>query len=163
LERFALLTEELSRGTGLTAVVLGGPAEGRLGNQLATTAGGRVLDLTGRTTMVEAAFIMSRAEFALCNESGSVHLAAATGVPSVCIVGGGHFGRFVPYDQGSAVVAPAAVFRQMDCYGCNWNCRYPFESGVVRCVWAVTVDDVRQATASILCSKVDGTGYDEHE
>jgi len=52
-------------------------------------------------------------------ESAGAHMACALGIPNVVLLGGGHFGRFMPYSPlTSAVVLP------MDCFGCNWRCKY---------------------------------------
>jgi len=50
-------------------------------------------------------------------------------------MGGGHFGRFHPYGDLSR---NRVVCKRMDCYGCNWRCRYP----AARCMEEIEVDDV---------------------
>ena len=65
-------------------VACGGPAEVALG---AALAGHGVLDLTGRTTLEQLAAIARRAAFAIGNDSGPTHLAAATGCPTRALFG----------------------------------------------------------------------------
>ena len=40
---------------------------------------------------------MRSASAVLSNDSGPAHLSIALGTPTVVVVGGGHFGSFVPY------------------------------------------------------------------
>jgi hypothetical protein len=48
-----------------------------------------------------------------------MHAACAVGTPNAVLLGGGHFGRFMPYD--GATVAAALP---LDCFGCDWRCRF---------------------------------------
>ena len=47
------------------------------------------IDLTGKTNLLELAAVIAKAEFAVGNDTGPMHLAAALGVPSVVLFGGG--------------------------------------------------------------------------
>lgn len=82
--------------------------------------GVRSLNLSGRLTLPESAALMRNCRLALGVETGLTHMAAAQGLPQVSLVGGGHFGRFVPY-------APTmtAVTLPLECFHCNWLCRQP--------------------------------------
>ena len=52
-------------------------------------------------------------------ETGLAHAACAVRTQNVVVLGGGHFGRFMPYSNlTSAVILP------LSCYGCNWWCKY---------------------------------------
>jgi ADP-heptose:LPS heptosyltransferase len=74
----------LARALPLPCIACGGPAERALG---AALAGDGVLDLTGRTTLPQLAAIARRATFAVGNDSGPTHLAAATGCPTLALFG----------------------------------------------------------------------------
>jgi pyruvate-formate lyase-activating enzyme len=41
------------------------------------------------------------------------------GTPNVIMLGGGHFGRFMPYSPLTSTVC-----LPLSCYGCNWRCRH---------------------------------------
>lgn len=74
----------LARALPLPSVACGGPAEAALGAELARQG---VINLTGRTTLPQLAAIARRAAFAVGNDSGPTHLAAATGCPTLALFG----------------------------------------------------------------------------
>ena len=63
--------------------------------EVATKTG--VTDLTGQTTLPELLTLMKHAALVISNDTGPAHLSIALGVPTIVIVGGGHFTSFVPY------------------------------------------------------------------
>ena len=56
-----------------------------------------VENLCGQTKLEDLPELLAGARLAVCNDSGTLHIAAALGVPSICISNGNHFGRFTPY------------------------------------------------------------------
>jgi ADP-heptose:LPS heptosyltransferase len=80
------------------------------------------VNLTGVTTLSQFCELVRGAKLLIGNETSAVHIAAATNTPSVCLLGGGHFGRFMPYSDIVVGMKPIPVFSKMDCYGCNWQC-----------------------------------------
>jgi len=80
---------------------------------------GRTLNLCGKTTLRQSAALISRCRLAVGAETGLAHLACAVDTPNVVLLGGGHFGRFMPY-CGLTTVACLPL----SCYACNWQCRY---------------------------------------
>lgn len=104
-------------------VLLGGQQDKKLVAGIAASAqnGGMVIDLSGKTTVRVLAKIIQSARLLVSTETSAVHIAASTGTPAVCVMGGGHFNRFYPYGDP---VTHRAVYAKMDCYGCDWRCRY---------------------------------------
>jgi ADP-heptose:LPS heptosyltransferase len=145
--RFGGIAARISRTTGWAAVVCGSVGERALVEQVRQHSEGvELLDLTGRTSLAELCGVVAAAKLVVANESGLVHLAAILGVPSVCILGGGHFGRFVPYSGIERATQPLPVFHRMDCYGCNWRCIYPMSrEGAVRCVDRIDIVEAWRA------------------
>jgi len=76
-------------------------------------------------------------------DSGLSHIALKVGTPFIAIIGGGNFGRFLPYEE-----SPFAkyLYHKMDCFGCEWRCihKEPY------CLTEVTVDDVLSNLSSLL-------------
>ena len=81
-----------------------------------------LIDLTGKTSLEEAMSIVINASLVIGNETGLTHLAYLSGIPTVCILGGGHFGRFLPWPEFEDVVK--CVYKPMDCFQCGWKCKY---------------------------------------
>ncbi|MDR3358584.1 MAG: glycosyltransferase family 9 protein [Desulfovibrio sp.] len=76
-------------------------------------------NFSGHLTLPESAALLSRCRLAVGAETGLGHMACALEVPQVIILGGGHFGRFMPYSP-----LTTAVCLPLECYNCNWRCRY---------------------------------------
>jgi len=52
-------------------------------------------------------------------ETGLAHMACAVGTPNVVVLGGGHFGRFMPYSP----LTTCAILPLL-CFQCDWKCPY---------------------------------------
>lgn len=106
------------------------------------TRRGRCLDLSGRLGIGQLVHLVHRARLVVSVESGTIHIAAALGVPNVCLLGGGHFGRFYPYGDPAR---NRAVYSEMDCFGCDWLCRY--ERAL--CMEGIKLESVRTALSDL--------------
>jgi len=153
-EFFAGIVTRIRSEHRLTPVLCGAPGEEMLGAVLRQQLSGTVEDWSGKTSIRELVAIIRGARFVLCNESGAMHVAAAVGTPSFCIVGGGHWGRFVPYhlENPATNPFPVPIVHYMDCFCCNWKCIFKVADGrPVRCIEQVSVDEVWSAVhASML-------------
>ena len=122
--------------SGFDFLIFGAEADEPLANKLINQLPGRVFNLCGRSSLRETAALLRRCRLYVGAESSGAHLACAMGVPNVVLLGGGHFGRFMPYSRlTSAVVLP------LDCFGCNWRC--PHERA--HCVKDVSSDVLAEA------------------
>jgi ADP-heptose:LPS heptosyltransferase len=149
-EYFSSAASEVARLASLTAVVCGSDAEKSLCGRVASGVRSEVLDLSGKTSLSELVEILRGACILLTNDTSAVHIAAAVGTPSVCVLGGGHYGRFVPY-TGAKGTAPSTVARSMHCFGCNWKCTQPHVKGEpFPCIDNIPVADVLRVAESIL-------------
>ncbi len=114
-----------------TVIAFGGLADYNVNQLNLNDIAGQYFNLSGATTLRQTAALIKRCSLAVGAETGLAHVACAVGIPHVVILGGGHFGRFMPYSPlTSAVVVP------LQCYGCDWRCQYKR----AHCVQAVTVD-----------------------
>jgi heptosyltransferase II len=86
-------------------VVIGGPSEREVGERIALLDPSRLTDLTGKTTLAEAAGVIAKCRLLIGNDSAPIHLATAVGTPSVVIYGPTvkEFG-FAPPSEMSRVV-----------------------------------------------------------
>ncbi len=150
VDKYAELCERIHTTTGLTVIICGSKSEAELGARLLDmTTGGRggwMEDWTGKSTILELVAVIQCAKMLIGNDSGAVHIAAAVGTQAFCVVGGGHFGRFIPYkvDDNVAGCLPVAIFHTLGCYGCNLKCTKILrkDSDTDTCVTLVTVEDV---------------------
>lgn len=102
----------------------------------------RIINYVGKTTIPEMVSIISKASFLLGNDSAAVHIASATNVPSVAILSGTHYERFLPYPLNvNLKYSPRVVINKMDCFNCEYNCIFPDEEPF-ECIKRITVDKV---------------------
>ncbi len=156
LERFGTVLNSTACETGWTPVLCGSAGEEGLCERLAKMSRVGSINLAGKTTLPEFCELLRRAELVVSNDTSTVHIAAAVGTQSVCIVGGGHFGRFLPYaDAAAATIAapPAVVNHKMRCYGCDWKCSQPHESGgPMPCIAGVTTQQVQAQVVRLIAA-----------
>ncbi len=122
-------------------VVVGGAVDGDLGRAIASVSPGRVLDATGRLSLLASAEIIRRARALVTNDSAPMHLASAVGTPTVAI-----FGPTVP-DFGFGPLAPNAAtvgHELLSCRPCDRHGPKACPLGHWRCMRDVTPELVHQ-------------------
>lgn len=100
-------------------------------------------NVAGRVSLRVLAALAQEAILCLGNDTGPIHIAAAVGTPAVCILGGGHDGRFYPYPDNPLTIA---VKNPLPCYGCNWYCVLDEPE----CITKIHVENVVEKIASVL-------------
>lgn len=153
VNNFAQLINSLSNSINIT--LLGSNAEQDLFRQLQPFLARKVNNLIGQTSLSETVNIIAHAKLFIGNDSSTSHIAVAVNTPSICILGGGHFGRFMPYDIQQKWNWPHMVYQQMDCFNCNWQCVYPLENHQTwRCISRIPVERVINLAKELLCKKI---------
>ena len=111
-----------------------------------------VINLVGRTSLTETAAAFAGAAAVLTNDTGPGHLSIAVGAPTVMMIGGGHFGSFVPYPDSLRPDRARFVYREMPCYHCFWNCDHPKrrEGESFPCLSAIAPDEVWRDLLTLL-------------
>lgn len=145
VEKFSAFASLVFHETGMSAVICGGPTERQLGEALMAIMDIPVVNMAGETSLAELTAVIKDAQFLLSNDTSAVHIASAVATPAFCLLGGGHYGRFMPYDIESKTEKPlpVAIIHQMDCFNCNWRCRYVVEEGKpVPCIEKISVEEV---------------------
>jgi|GEM_PF-1751883 len=115
---WGLALDEFCRKHGLSVVAVGSSDDKKI-NQINLNAL-RVpyVNVSGSTSLRMTAAILKLSRLAVGTETGLAHIACAVGVPTVVLLGGGHFGRFMPY-KGKLALATLPL----ECFGCNWYCK----------------------------------------
>ena len=103
--------------------------------QIAAAAPG-ACDLSGKTTPAELAALIQRAEVAVTNDSGSMHLAASLGKPMVSIFGPTNPVHIGPYQRPESVVRV-----DLPCSPCNYRrlSQCPFDHACMKQVTSTMV------------------------
>jgi ADP-heptose:LPS heptosyltransferase len=152
-EKFANAATSLATENNWKIVLAGGHNDQAICNKVAEGIGHNALNLCGKTSLPELIELIRHCALLICNETSVVHIAAAVGTPAVCILGGGHFGRFLPYPT-DMVNVPIAAFKHMACFGCNWQCSlsYPAQEAVP-CIQQVEVEDICNIARQLIINK----------
>lgn len=86
-DRFADAARVLAQESGSGVAVFGSASEAGLADEVARRTGGRSCSLAGKTTLGEYLQLAATCSLYLTNDSGSMHAAAALGVPTVAVFG----------------------------------------------------------------------------
>lgn len=143
-EKFDQVLSDLCQQRSLELVAFGSAAEREKIQALLSKFKGRWINAAGLTSLPQMAAITERARIAVGVDTAGIHVANALGVPQVVVLGGGHFGRFLPYSPlTSAAILP------LGCYNCNWRCN----QAVPFCIRSVAPSVVREAIEQSLDKK----------
>ena len=152
-ERFGEIARRLHAKEGWSAIVCGLESDSDVAKQVvAQYCEVPVLNACGRTTLHELAYIIAGAKLIVTNDTSAAHLAAALKRKAIVVLGGGQFGRFLPYPIiGKELPSVRAIYHSMPCFQCKWICihpRGPNDPGP--CVAQVSIEDVWAGIAPML-------------
>lgn len=110
----------LAQERGFRVLALGSAGEHELNEANCRDLGVDYLNLCGRLNLLETAALLRRCRLAVGTETSLAHMACALEVDNVVVIGGGNYGRFMPYSRQTALVC-----LPLPCYNCNWQCHHP--------------------------------------
>jgi heptosyltransferase-2 len=142
IERFATVACELAEKYSMQIMLFEPPRHfdmTRKFTSVLSTRGLRAIVVTG-IDLLSLAALISKCNLFLCNDSGPMHLAAATKTPMVAIFGPGEYFRWQPLHSSSAIVR-----KKLPCSPCSQNyCTNP------TCILQIRNQDVLQAAEKLL-------------
>nr|WP_304027194.1 glycosyltransferase family 9 protein [Methyloversatilis discipulorum] len=136
------LAPKLAERTGLTPVLLGGPADAEAAARIAAGAPGLV-NLVGRTKLPEAAALVRGAGLLVGVDTGLTHMGIAFATPTVAI-----FGSTCPYTNTGRTNA-RVIWLGLQCSPCK---RRPTCGGAYTCLRDITPDRVLDEVAEALAA-----------
>lgn len=140
---FSELLRKLSQQCPWQAVLCGSSNEIDLCASVVNMSQVTILDFSGKTSLPELVELVRGAKLLVSNDTSAIHIANAVDTPSICILGGGHYGRFLPYSDHLLGLKPITVVNKMPCFNCNWNCTQPHDSNeALPCVASIGVETV---------------------
>jgi len=103
-DRFAEVARYVtSKGFGV--LVLGGPGDAALGDQIVCEAGASSANLAGKLTLTETIEALRRCRLAVCVDSGIQHLASAVKTPTLSLFSFWQMrGKWYPYGERNKVI-----------------------------------------------------------
>lgn len=113
-ERFAELASRLTAADGplpgaRVAVLTAAHERAQAAPLLAAIPPRRVIDLTGGLHLLAAAAVLRRAALFIGNDTGLMHIAAASGVPTLGLFGPSPIAQYAPWGERTATVRTAAA------------------------------------------------------
>ncbi len=144
IEGFAGVAREFLR-EGFAVALAGTKRDEARCQQIAAAAPGTI-DLCGKTTPADLAGLIQRAEVAVTNDSGSMHVAASLGKPIVSVFGPTNPVHIGPYQRPESVVRI-----DLPCSPCNYRrlSQCPFDHA---CMNQVTSEMVVERARKILAA-----------
>ena len=130
---FARLTLELKKRYEAEIVIFGSKNDAGLAKEIIEQAKVPVLDLTGKTTLLELAYLLKRCHLLITNDTGPMHIAGAVGTKTIVLCGPTRYG---PYGQGHLLLQA-----DLPCIGCGAS----FECQKMDCMKKIGVEDVLEA------------------
>ena len=147
---FGLAAKQLSVRYGLHWLIFGTAKEQTLAAEITDMLPSGATNLAGRTSLLELAAQLRRCRLLLTNDTGTMHLAAFLGVPTVAV-----FGSTEPQLTGPIGEDHVVIRHHVECSPCFLRkCPLDF-----RCMKAVTVEEVVSAVERVLASegRVEGS------
>ncbi|MFQ6032332.1 MAG: lipopolysaccharide heptosyltransferase II [Candidatus Zixiibacteriota bacterium] len=140
-ERFALVSDFLIKEAGAQVIFLGSKQDEKLCREIANLMEGKPIILSGKTSLLQSAAIISKCKVILSNDSAPVHLASAMRRPVVAIFGSTipEFG-FAPYGEGNVVIE-----KRMECRPCGIHGKNNCPKKHFRCMAEIATQEVFEA------------------
>ncbi|XOF32766.1 MAG: lipopolysaccharide heptosyltransferase II [Candidatus Electrothrix sp. YB6] len=135
--KYAELAKRLARATNGLIVIFGTAADQEAAAEIAASAGERVLDLTGKTSLAQALACIARCHVFVTNDSGLMHVAAALNTSLVAVFGSTDHIATGPFSEQATIVR-----RPVECSPCmKTHC----PKGHFQCMENIAVHEVEQA------------------
>jgi lipopolysaccharide heptosyltransferase II len=96
-DNFATIADKIIDEFGAKMIILGGPGEENIGSEIQQRMRNNAVNLSGKLNLNELVYIISRLDVLITNDSGPMHIGAATGTPLVAIFGPGDPTLVRPY------------------------------------------------------------------
>jgi heptosyltransferase-2 len=147
LERWQELARRLARVPETRIMVFAGPGEESLAEGIANAAPEAILPVSGRS-LREFFALLALSSFAVCNDGGPLHAAAALGVRTVSMIGPVDervYGPFPPDPSRHRVLTAS-----LPCRPCYTRFRYPACDRKYACIHDISLDRMVEAVRSFL-------------
>lgn len=135
MQKFSVLADQLY-DKNLIPVLIGAASDETLGEEIVSKVKIPPVNLIGRTTLKQLAYVIRSAAAFVGGDTGPMHLAAAVGTPVVALFGPTDPMRNGPYSSRSTVIRAGH-----DCDGC-WKRTCPL---AIECLDAITTEQVWKA------------------
>ncbi|MBI1922378.1 MAG: glycosyltransferase family 9 protein [Geobacter sp.] len=142
IEKAQTLAQRIYK-SGMPVVLLGGK---ECKNDVAKIFRGiNGLDLTGKTSLMESAAILTKSALLVSGDSGLLHIAASLGVPTVSLFGSSNMKKWAPKGHNHITISKSLPCAPCSKYGYTPKC--PINA---KCMSDIMVDEVFDAVLRLL-------------
>jgi heptosyltransferase-2 len=140
-EGFAVVADRMIRELDASVIFVGGDRDSESIGKIFTMMKEKPINWIGKTSLQELVALIARCQAFLTNDSGPLHIAVASQVPTVAIFGPTtrELG-FFPYGPGHRVIE-----RDLDCRPCGLHGADRCPLGHFRCMKDISADEVFEA------------------
>ena len=143
-ERWRELADRIIDKLELTVVLLGGPDDEDTGGRIAKPVHPRILNMTGKTTIQQAAALIKGSSLLIGVDTGLTHMGFALDVPTIAL-----FGATAPY-LNTEGTSGTVLYHPHECSPCRRN---PTCEDLFPCMDAISVDEVIRTARVLLRSR----------
>ncbi|MBU1486549.1 glycosyltransferase family 9 protein [bacterium] len=133
VSNFAMLARKLKERYEAEVVIFGGGNDVGLAGEIVKQAKVPLLNLTGKTDLLELARLLKKCHLLITNDTGPMHIAGAVRTKTIVLCGPTRYG---PYGQGHLLLQA-----DLPCIGCGAT----FECQKMDCMKKIRVEDVLEA------------------
>ncbi len=133
---FAALADRIQDELGAHAIVIGGPDDVALAEEIIAFCRHKPLSLAGKTSLLQLGAVLERCSALVSGDTGPMHMATAVGTPVVALFGAADPARTGPVGTGHRIVQANSVA----CVPCR--SRTCSNSILLECMKKISIDDV---------------------
>ena len=141
-DRFATVAEGIIKRFNAAVILLGGPGEAPIASRIADRINSEVFNLAGKTSVDALPYIISRMNLLITNDSGPMHIAAATQTPLVALFGPEDPKLFGPYTSPERY---RMIQKDLSCRPCRDR-----QCVSLSCLDLITAEEVLAACCDLL-------------
>jgi ADP-heptose:LPS heptosyltransferase len=139
---YAEVADRIMESFSARLFLLGGPGEEAIAREIEGKMRHPTLNLSGQLSLNDLAYLISRFDLLITNDSGPMHIAAATGTPVVAIFGPENPTHLRPYTREALY---RVAYKDVPCRPCSKSfCEKPI------CLSEIIPDEVFNACAELL-------------
>ena len=150
-ERFAQLSDQLQDTAGVNVVLIGSDGDAAAAAAVTSLVRRQPIDLVGKTTVAEAAALISIADLVIANDMGLAHVAPSVGTKTIVIFGPTNPLTTRPFSDRAEVIR-----HDVPCSPCMLR-ECPIDH---RCMTGISPDAVMAAATRMLAEPIDEEVYE---
>jgi ADP-heptose:LPS heptosyltransferase len=103
-----------------------------------------IINLCDQTNIMEMCMLISNSRLVISNDTSSIHIAATFKIPSICIMWGASYGRFLPYPDiiSNIFLKPIIINNLQFCINCKNSCSKISDENTALCLKNISSDTV---------------------